>query len=944
MFLDDTSSKALKKYLSHHLEPICDADPKVLADYVIALLKHDKPDQDLKQLCIDQLDDFLRGETRPFVEKLFDALGSQEYLGERVALTAIQSQQESTINASSSSTNNSIVEGKSTKSQELTSEKVDSQPSKMGVRKREDSEASDDDDDRNYKHRERGGENRDDYRRYTDRSASFSNREDDRDSKNKRFRSSEGIPTGPASGGSQYNNNFQDDRSFKRRRDEPEEEFRSNKIPRNNSLGTSQPISGSGNGYVSNNGMSGGNVRRAEFERDNRINRNFPSISSGSPGSSISSGRWGNEWVNNGMNSPVNDRFDDRRIRGGRLSERGGGRSGPMVVNRGSGYSDVRPGRRQRCRDYDEKGYCMRGDLCPFDHGVDRIVVDDVPLNRPFDIIPPMAGTPLTGPVGIMSAGVPSRPPYFMSTAGVRNQYDLDPGYSGQTSRSMTPTADAYDPERATLSRPEELISVIEPKENEASQTSPEAAVTESTLSLTAPSVPQFLDSSLGISTTRGTTFRGRGRSRGSRGGFNANNRYGSSANKNATLVVENIPKEFCTLDKVNEFFKKFAYNSPEPIFDYRFVKVYWYKEKEEPQTSTTTIPKPVSPVKPDHTIAQPEISPPANAAEKKEAEEKAKKQKESLKAMLEIQKQREQLINRQIEEQKKLMELAKKKNVNSKNREEVLKSLSKVSEDIKNDSNVPVRKTSLSGAIHPKSLLEEKEREQLDRELDILSKINENSAANEPSTSAVSSVVNAQSSTETNLETNTSAASLISFTDSAIYRGRGRAVFYRGRARGSWPRVRGGSAMRSYKLDNRTSKLLLKEVPAGSTDILRNYFQQFGELETFTVTEETRTAIVQFKNRKDAEQALVKGSNIPDVGQVQMTWHTETSSATRPAEVTTTVTTSSNTVDNIAEVVSDITESQIVDTESSSVSHNVTADFQAEDDEDEERERSWKR
>ena len=70
----------------------------------------------------------------------------------------------------------------------------------------------------------------------------------------------------------------------------------------------------------------------------------------------------------------------------------------------------------------------MRGDLCPFDHGVDRIVVDDVPLNRPFDIIPPMA-TPLTGPVGIMSAGVPSRPPYFMSTAGVRNQYDLDPGY-----------------------------------------------------------------------------------------------------------------------------------------------------------------------------------------------------------------------------------------------------------------------------------------------------------------------------------------------------------------------------------------------------------------------------------------------------------------------------------------------------------------------------------
>jgi hypothetical protein len=58
------------------------------------------------------------------------------------------------------------------------------------------------------------------------------------------------------------------------------------------------------------------------------------------------------------------------------------------------------------------------------------------------------------------------------------------------------------------------------------------------------------------------------------------------------------------------------------------------------------------------------------------------------------------------------------------------------------------------------------------------------------------------------------------------MYRGRGRAVFYRGRARGLWPRVRGGGVMRSYKLDNRTTKLLLKEIPTGSTDSLRNYFQ----------------------------------------------------------------------------------------------------------------------
>lgn len=29
----------------------------------------------------------------------------------------------------------------------------------------------------------------------------------------------------------------------------------------------------------------------------------------------------------------------------------------------------------QRCKDYDEKGFCMKGDMCPYEHGVDHIVV-----------------------------------------------------------------------------------------------------------------------------------------------------------------------------------------------------------------------------------------------------------------------------------------------------------------------------------------------------------------------------------------------------------------------------------------------------------------------------------------------------------------------------------------------------------------------------------------
>lgn len=37
-----------------------DADSDVLADYVLALLRHDSPQAELRKLCIEQLEDFLK--------------------------------------------------------------------------------------------------------------------------------------------------------------------------------------------------------------------------------------------------------------------------------------------------------------------------------------------------------------------------------------------------------------------------------------------------------------------------------------------------------------------------------------------------------------------------------------------------------------------------------------------------------------------------------------------------------------------------------------------------------------------------------------------------------------------------------------------------------------------------------------------------------------------
>lgn len=39
------------------------------------------------------------------------------------------------------------------------------------------------------------------------------------------------------------------------------------------------------------------------------------------------------------------------------------------------------PPKNDRCRDFDEKGYCMRGETCPWDHGVNPVVLED--LNNP---------------------------------------------------------------------------------------------------------------------------------------------------------------------------------------------------------------------------------------------------------------------------------------------------------------------------------------------------------------------------------------------------------------------------------------------------------------------------------------------------------------------------------------------------------------------------------
>lgn len=63
MLLDDSESEQLKTWVIKRLEDISDADSDVLADYVLALVKSDEPDEQVKQNCLDNLEDFLHDST-----------------------------------------------------------------------------------------------------------------------------------------------------------------------------------------------------------------------------------------------------------------------------------------------------------------------------------------------------------------------------------------------------------------------------------------------------------------------------------------------------------------------------------------------------------------------------------------------------------------------------------------------------------------------------------------------------------------------------------------------------------------------------------------------------------------------------------------------------------------------------------------------------------------
>ncbi|KAI9807652.1 MAG: hypothetical protein M1825_005593 [Sarcosagium campestre] len=80
MLFDSEDEAPLKKWIVKRLEDISDADSDVLADYVLALLRHESPETEVRKLSIEQLEDFLKESTADFVDDIFNVIKSKSYL------------------------------------------------------------------------------------------------------------------------------------------------------------------------------------------------------------------------------------------------------------------------------------------------------------------------------------------------------------------------------------------------------------------------------------------------------------------------------------------------------------------------------------------------------------------------------------------------------------------------------------------------------------------------------------------------------------------------------------------------------------------------------------------------------------------------------------------------------------------------------------------------
>uniref|UniRef100_A0A8C3FYZ8 RNA binding motif protein 27 n=1 Tax=Cyclopterus lumpus TaxID=8103 RepID=A0A8C3FYZ8_CYCLU len=637
--------EALKSWLAKLLEPICDADPSALANYVVALVKKDKSEKDLKALCADQLDVFLQKETTGFVDKLFESLTTKNYLGnppakevpkEEVKPPAVKADgvEVRRIGACVHIASASVKKASAGRCRVL-------HPIVLSEKR---AEGRDD--------RRRDERKRRDFDRHL-KSGSESIRERERHERRR------GSPRG---------------RSYSR----------SPSRSRSGSRGKSRDMEHRGDF------KSKFELERKDADCFNSSNTSgsqqqhpSPLLPLPTPLHPFSSPSSAGVSVAGGLPVATPVHLPDSTT-----DSWSGYYSSQRQDGVGKPFSNKSVSLKQRCRDYDEKGFCVRGDLCPFDHGNDPLIVDDVnlpnmipfppppvmppaglpmppitepppplrmPVMPPFGQPPPPGVFPMNGPPLIATSGIdtanhqtaitsspPIRPPgvgmapthpppplppssssVSLRPQYVQSEYNYDP--EGYNPESPGLTAAGRNPYRQFIPRVQTQRSNLIGLTSNEGQGSRAANIVIQTEPATAASTPG--NSALRFNTEQDTRKRTMGPSVAEAPTVKKpwmekptfNNQHKNTFPKryhyvNTKLEVRKIPRDLNNITKLNEHFSKFgtivniqvvfggdpeaaliqytkneearrAISSTEAVLNNRFIRVYWHRE---PGTNAT--------------------------------------------------------------------------------------------------------------------------------------------------------------------------------------------------------------------------------------------------------------------------------------------------------------------------------------------------------------------
>ena len=359
-----------------------------------------------------------------------------------------------------------------------------------------------------------------------------------------------------------------------------------------------------------------------------------------------------------------------------------------------------------------------------------------------------------------------------------------------------------------------------------------------------------------------------------------------------AALVTFQIPAE-----------AKAAYRSTEAVLNNRFIKVFWHnnvntnnatienvpplgcrpsvkerlgaslalpikaEESEYVPTRLSTEESPTSqplvPVLPKATVSPPtredkvlaikktqEILAAKETLKKKQEE----KRKEALKLTADLRKRKQELLDKQLTEIRALIERAEK---NPEQKDAIMATIKTMQQSINNLQNdLSANGQSAPGKLQVKSR-EQTQKDILDAELDLINAQQEGQDAVEIQKRLI--------------ELRAQAAVMGLTTGSGVGRGtkatrgtRGNhSAAFRGRGRGSFAHV---------SVDHRPTSLLVSGYESEEKAEVLAHFKQFGEVVNQIVDDATPSIVINFKSRKEAEVALVKGRTFQD-RLLSVTW-----------------------------------------------------------------------